>query len=276
MKRVYFFYFYISLSLFSFSSITSAAGNPWLISPETTSIQLSYVKQSTDELYAGETRGSLPDDLTQTTTWVDFAYGLADNMSIDARLGYSNFEFSTRQDESGTTDASLGLTWRFRDEFVHDTGPSAALRVGVTLAGDYTEGKINSIGDGASGAEISLIVGKIIAAKLSIATDVGYRYRDSGVDNERFASVRGFYSLTNQLHTSVGYSIVRANGNLDISDSQFMGNFTELAEDVDIVELSVAYQFAGSYQVGFGYGKVVDGRNTGRNKIASISLGRTF
>ncbi len=274
MKHTYLFF--IGLSLFSFSLIASAAGSPWLISPGTTSMQLSYVTQSADELYMGETKRPLPNDLTQTTVWVDFAYGIADNMAIDARLGYSDFEYSARQDENGTTDTLLGLTWRLRDEFVHDSGPSVALRMGVTLAGDYTAGKINSIGDGASGLEASLIVGKIITSKLSIAADAGYRYRDSGVDNERFASVRGFYSLTNQLHTSVRYSVVRANGSLDINDPEFAGNFTELAEDADIVELGLAYQFARGYQIGFGYGQVVDGRNTGINEIASISFGMTF
>jgi len=270
----HFYFFCIGLSLFS--SAASAANNPWLISPGATSIQLGYVTQSADKLYAGGAKMPLPDDLDQTTAWVDFTYGLADNMAIDARLGYSNFKFSPRQDESGTTDTLLGLTWRLRDEFIHDAGPSVALRMGVTLAGDYTAGKINSIGDGASGAEMSLIVGKIITRKLSIAANVGYRYRDSGVDNERFAAVRGFYSLTNQLHTSVGYSVVRANGNLDINDPEFMGNFTDLAEDADIVELGIAYQFAGRYQVGFGYGQVVNGRNTGLNEITSISLGMMF
>jgi len=281
MKHNYFFF--IGLSFFS--SITFAAGNPWLISPGTKSIQLSYVSQSADELYEGETKNPLPDDLSQKTIWVDFAYGLADNMAIDARLGYSNFEFSPRgEDESGTTDASLGLTWRLRDEFIYDTGPSVALRVGVTLAGNYTTEEINSIGDGASGAEISLLVGKIIAPKLSIAADAGYRYRDSGVDDELFASVRGFYSLTNQLHASVGYSVVRADGDLDLGEPEFEGSgppefrgrYTQVAEDADIIELGIAYQFARRYQVGFGYGQIVDGRNTGINDIASISLGMTF
>jgi len=280
MKHTYFFCIGFSL----FSSIASAAGNPWLMSPGTTTIQLSYVTQSADELYMGKTKSPLPADLDQTTTWISVAHGLADNMSIDARLGYSNFEFSPLQDESGTTDTLLGLTWRLRDEFIHDTGPSVALRMGFTLAGNYTAGKINSIGDGASGAEISLIVGKTITPKLSIAADAGYRYRDSGVDNELFTSVRGFYSLTNQLHASVGYSAVRANGSLDIGEPEFEGSgppefrgrFTELAEDANIVELGVAYQFAHRYQVGFGYGEVVDGRNTGLNKIANISLGVTF
>jgi len=271
MKHTYFY-----SVLFFLSSIASAAGNPWLMSPGVTTIQLSYVTQSADELYSGGTKAPLPDDLNQTTTWVDFAYGLADNMAIDARLGYSNFEFSPRQDESGATDALLGLTWRLRDELIHDAGPSVALRMGVTLAGDYTAGEINSIGDGASGAEVSLIVGKIITPTLSIAADAGYRYRDSDVDDELFASIRGFYSLTNQLHTSVGYSVVRANGDLDINDPEFRMNFTELAEDADILEFSVAYQFARRYQVGLNYGQVVDGRNTGLNEIAGISLGVMF
>ncbi len=272
MKHTYFF----CIGLSFFSSVASAAGNPWLISPGAKSLQLSYVAQSTDELYRGDTRTPLPDDLKQTTTWVDFAYGLADNMAIDARLGYSDVEFGTRPDEDGITDISLGLTWRIGDEFIQDTGPSVALRAGITLAGDYTEGQVNSIGDGASGAEISLIVGKIITPMFSVSADAGYRYRDSDVDNELFASVRGFYSLTHQLHTSVGYSVIRADGGLDIGGPGFTGDFTEVAEDVDIVELAVAYQFARSYQIGLGYGQVVGGRNTGLYDIASISFGMTF
>lgn len=256
--------------------IVSAAGNPWIVARGSTSLQLSYIEQSADEFNAGKTKGTLPAELSQTTTWVDVVHGITEDISVDARLGHASSEFSPLQEESGMTDSMFGATWRFRDEFLHDGVPTLAVRVGVTLEGDYTAGQINSIGDGSSGLEASLIAGKVITPEFSVFGDVGYRYRGSGVDDDLFASVNGLYNISRQLHANVGYSIVQAEGDLDIGAAGFTGDFTRVAEDVEMFELGLVYQFAHCYHAGISYGEVVGGRNTGLNDITGVSVGMTF
>lgn len=267
---------FVCASLMLCTPLVSAAGNPWLAAPGSTSLQLSYIKQSTDEFNAGKTKGTLPAELSQTTTWVDVVHGITEDISVDARLGHASSEFSPLQEESGMTDTMLGVTWRFRDEFIHEGVPTLAVRVGVTLEGDYTAGQINSIGDGSSGLEASLIAGKVITPEFSIFGDVGYRYRGSGVDDDLFGSINGLYNFNKQLHANIGYSIVQADGDLDIGAPGFTGDFTRVAEDVEMFELGLVYQFARCYHAGISYGEVVDGRNTGLNEITGVSVGMTF
>ena len=56
----------ISGVLLSFPMMAAAAGSPWLPAPESTSVQVSLVNQSADQLWAGDQRVDLPADRDQT------------------------------------------------------------------------------------------------------------------------------------------------------------------------------------------------------------------
>lgn len=265
-----------SLALFA-SGAVMADGSPWIGSPGSTSVYISNVLQSADELYVGSEDGELPDDLEQRTQWLSVSHVLSDDIVVDLKAGYAESEFLDSNADAGSTDSSIGLTWRLRDEFLADSWlPSVAVRGAINIAGDYREGELPSIGDGASGAETSLIVGKVFNNVFAASGEVGYRFRDSGVDDDIFVNINAYAQLNDQLSASLGYHQVSASGDLDIGGDGFTGDFTEVAEDTRVVDFGLTYEFASRISVTASYGEVVGGRNTAKSEISAVSVGYTF
>ena len=95
-----------------------AEGTPWLAIPGETSLQLSTVFQSTDAFRQNDDKNQLPADLDLDTIWLSLTHGISDNLAVDFRTGYAESDFAPVGEESGRTDTTLGLTWRFVDEFL--------------------------------------------------------------------------------------------------------------------------------------------------------------
>ena len=147
------------------SQMCLADGSPWLPEPGSTSVSVSQVHQTADELYIKEDKNDLPDDLDLETTFLSVSHGLNDDIALDFRTGYarSTFDPAAPTHESGRTDTNIGVSWRVIDEFISDYNlPSTVLRAGVILQGNYDTGNINAIGDGADGLELSVVSGKVI------------------------------------------------------------------------------------------------------------------
>lgn len=256
-----------------------AEGSPWLTNPGETVVQFSVVSQEADKLYAGENRVDVPvGDLEQMTYWLSLSHGLSDNLAMDARLGYSQTDSTAGLEQDGIADTTVGLTWRFHDEFLSDEGlPSAAIRVAATLAGDYDTGQISAIGDGASGFEASIILGKVFNNQFAASADIGYRYRDSDVPNEMFLNLSAFYTINDQLSAHVAYHRVDARDGLDIGGPGFSPDrFPEVEEDYDSFEIGISYAVAPEFYLGLSYGAIVDGRNAPESDIVSASVGYSF
>jgi len=265
-----------SLALFA-SGAVMADGSPWIGTPGSTSVNISNVLQSADELYVGSEDGDLPDDLKLRTQWLSIGHVVSDDLVVDIKLGYAESEFLDSNADSGSTDSSVGLTWRLRDEFLADSWlPSVAVRGAVNIAGAYSEGELPSIGDGASGAEASIIVGKVFNNVFAASSEVGYRYRDSGVDDDIFVNINAYAQVNDQFSASLGYHQISASGDLDIGGQGFTGDFTEVAEDVRVVDFGLTYEFQSRINVTASYGEVIGGRNTAKSEISAISVGYTF
>ncbi|OUS28902.1 hypothetical protein A9Q99_11030 [Gammaproteobacteria bacterium 45_16_T64] len=265
-----------SVALFAAGSAL-ADGSPWLGSPGNATISTTQIFQTADKLYVGDDDMDLPDDLTQTTQWYSVSKVVSDNLSVDAKFGFAESDFVDSAGDTGTTDSTIGATWRVRDEFLSDSWlPSIAIRGAINVAGNYDEGEVTSIGDGASGAEASIIVGKVFNNVIALSTEIGYRYRDSGVDNDAFVNVNSYFQLTDGLSVSAGYHIVDAQGDLDLNDSEFTGDFTELAEDNTLADINVSYEFDNRLSITLTRASVLDGRNTAKSDISALSVGYTF
>ena len=96
--------------------------------------------------------------------------------------------------------------------------PSIALRGGAIIEGSYTPGWINSIGDGASGLEISALAGKYLADWLAVSGEVGYRDRDEGVPADLFVNLSGGVLFEN-IGLGINYKLVDAQSGLQIGVS---------------------------------------------------------
>ena len=84
---------YLSVLLFIAPQLF-AQGTPWLPAPSHTSITFSYVYQEANELFAGETRSPLSDDLTQATKWLNLSHGLSENIALDGQIGFADSNLS--------------------------------------------------------------------------------------------------------------------------------------------------------------------------------------
>ena len=255
-----------------------ANDNPWLITPGDSHIQTSYIYQSNDEFYLGQDKNTLPDDLTQHSAIIQFSHGLSDNLAIDISTGYSSAEFEPQDDDSGIIDSKIGLSWRFHDEFIEDgLWPSAAVRVGAIIAGDYETGQIYSIGDGADAVEASLNLGRVFNSYFALSGNVGLRFREDDVPNERFLNLNSHFTVTPTLSLSAGYHLVDSRGNLDIGGPGFSPDrFPETEEDSEVITLGANVAIDSSISLGVTYGEVIDGRNTLDAQIISASVGISF
>ena len=270
--------------------------SPWLPAPGAGFFNLSYVSQNATEFYRQEqkvqTPGPMPgQNLGQHTVWLSGMYGLSDEIAIDFRVGAARSYFGSRtgmgdpipptggRDKySGVADSNIGVTWRIVDELVKPSLPSIALRGGAIIAGSYTPGYINSIGDGASGFEVSALAGKYFMDRFAVSGEVGYRDREGDVPADFFLNVSGGV-LVDNIGLSVNYKLVDAQSGLQIGVSPFTpigGVFPLLEEDVHFLSGTVTLNVTDTMNLGLSYGEVIDGRNTSKSKVFSATMSYMF
>ena len=264
----------VAVATIATGSLAFADGSPWLPDPETGSITISYVSQNATELYRASKKMTLADDLRQETVSVQGTYGLSDEFAMDLRMGFAKSEYTpaVRDNFRGLTDTNVGVVWRVADELVRPSLPSVALRAGAIIAGDYETGHINAIGDGGNGVELSAIVGKFFADRFALSSEFGYRDRDNNIPSDFFMNVSGGVLVTNAIGLSINYKLVDALSGLDIGEAPF----PQVEEDVHFLGGTATFNTTDTTNVGVSYGEVLDGRNTAKSKVWSVSLGYSF
>ncbi|OHX36988.1 hypothetical protein BJL95_20045 [Methylomonas sp. LWB] len=275
----------LKLVILTLSSSVHAASNPWLPEPGSLNTVLSYVFQTADDFYFGNTKAELPTDLDQHTASLYLEYGLTDNIAIDARLGYAASDFlKTGADGpspfadslDGLTDTNLGIRWRALDELVGDWA-TVTLRAAGIVEGSYKTGAINAIGDGASGGEFSTLIGRYFENGLSLSAEIGYRTRNSPVPDEFFANLRSGYAITSKLGVGVSYQVAESLGGIDIGGPGFtFARFPALNEDSQIFGLDLSYRVTPKAFVSVNYGTTLTGRNTSNQDIVGVNFGYSF
>ncbi len=265
--------------LLASSSVVMAEGSPLLPAPGTSSLNLEAVYQTGDEFYLGSKKIDLGGDLDQTTYWLKLGYGLTDSIALDGRVGYSETDFEgSPTDQRDLADSNIGVTWRLVDEFIsEDNLPSLAVRFGATIAGNYSTGAIDSLGDGAHSADLSFLAGRVLNDKIAVSAEVGYRVREGSVPEEIFYSASGYYFLNPVLSFSLSYQVVDSRGDLDIGTPEFTAErFNEVKEDNQRIALGFAYNINHQFSLTGGWANVVDGRNTLLSDTYSLSAGYAF
>lgn len=262
-----------------------ADGSAWLSEPGTGFVNVSYVHQTADEFYQAEQKRATPaggEDLSQGTVWVNLDYAMTDSLAVDIQMGWAKSDFvvidpgpAPEDSYSGLVDTTVGLTWRLVDEAISDA-PSVAVRVGGILAGDYDTGYINALGDGGSGYEVSLIVGKFLGDRFGLSGELGYRDRDSDIPSEIYANVSALWLLNDSVTLGLDYQQVNSKSGLDIGAPDFSPQrFPELEEDTQSVGLRLFWNL-GNVGLNLFHGRVVDGRNTAASGITGATVSYFF
>ena len=274
----------VAVATIATGSLAFADGSPWLPDPETGSITISYVSQNATEFYHPN-KDPLKDNLSQDTVWVAGRYGLSDEFAIDLRVGgaRSKYRYPSpdipigQESYSGLTDTNIGIVYRVVDELVSPSLPSIALRAGGIISGNYKTGSANAIGDGGNGLELSAIVGKFFADRFALSGEFGYRDRDNNIPSDFFMNVSGGVLVTNAIGLSINYKLVDALSGLDIGEAPFTpARFPQVEEDVHFLGGTATFNTTDTTNIGVSYGEVLDGRNTAKSKVWSVSLGYSF
>ena len=265
------------------ASLANADGSPWLPIPKSGSLGISYVSEDAETFYRGTTNVNLPfGGLEQQSIYLSADYGVTDSIALDVQAAHVSVSGDAPSppgppDQDGWADVNVGATWRFIDEYINPAAPSMALRVGVTVAGDYEAALPTSTGDGADGVEASVILGKIFDDRFALSTEVGYRNRSDDVPNETFINAKAFvvvgerWILNAQLHKTM------ASGNLDIGGSGFSpARFPETTEDIERFGLGAEFNLTPAFNVGVSWFKVTDGRNTAEFDTIAATLTYRF
>ena len=281
------------------SQTALSQGTPWIAEPRTGSITVSSYEQTAMEFYRGTETEKGPLEatgahLSQNTVWFHANYALSDAIAVDLQAAWARSFISGavgpsggRERYSGLYDTSLSVTWRFLDELVSNT-PSVAARVGVTIPGVYDTGYINSIGDGGSGIEGSLILGKFWSVA-GVSAELGYRQRGSttvnpdavgatkgeeiDIPSEVFMNFWLFVPIGSRRRLSANYRIVNATSGLDIGGVGFSpSRFPGLEEDSQLFGLQFFGPLFGSVSAHVFYGRVVGGRNTAMSSVLGGGL----
>jgi len=266
--------------IFLISAPAWTAGSPWLPIPKSGFVQLSYLTESAEEYYRGNTLVAASfQQIDQDTIWLDADYGWTDNLALDFQIGYSDVstEAAWPPDRDGITDISLGVTWRVLDEYINLNAPSVALRLGATIGGGYDVGGPTDIGDDANGIDVSVIVGKIIGNWAALSGEIGCRTRDSNVPHETFLNAQAYLFASSQVTLRAQYYNAMASGSLDIGGPGFSpSRFPETVEDVERIGLGAIFNASPKLALGLHWFNVIDGRNTADFDTIAATFSYTF
>ncbi len=262
-----------------------ADASAWLPEPRTGFASISQVHQAAEEFYRGQSKRPTPaggEELSQSTTWVTLDYGLTDSLALDLQLGWAESDFvvispgpAPKDGYSGMVDTTLGLIWRVLDEAIHDA-PSVAVRVGAIVAGNYDTGYINSLGDGGSGFEASLVVGRFLGDRFAVNGEVGYRKRGNDIPQSVLANAGVLWLLGDRVTLGVDYQMENSESGLDIGDPDFAPRrFPELDEDQHSLGLQIFWNL-GRVGVSVFHRQVIEGRNTAVNDVTGATMSIFF
>lgn len=270
------------------AALTSAPALAGEISPWTPvagglEAEVAVSRQQADQFYAGTALGGIPTgaELEQDAVTLLASYGISERLAADLEIGYANSKFpivpglAPNGGTDGLTDFKLGLRFKVLDE-LGGAPLTATLGVAAIIDGGYQTGAISAIGDGGSGAQFALALGKQIGP-FSLSTDIGYRTKSSNVPNELFGSVQGSFAVTNGISLYGGLAFVDSKGNLDIGGPGFSpARFPEVEEDFKLWTVGASATITGSASVNLTYGEKFDGRNTAKSNVIRMGVGYAF
>lgn len=261
-----------------FMSGAALGQSPWLPQPHRLQLNPTYTFQTYDEFWMGKKKTDLPDDIDQHTFSLALDYAVFEDFALDLTVGYTWTYFSPPGedfDDNGLTDTRIGARYRFVNEFDYASWwiPTLTVRVGAILQGTYDTGMPFAPGDGASGFETSLLLGKVFGdTGFAVNAEAGYRHRTEDVPEDFFASIGVSQTLFERLTVSVAFQHVDALSGLDIGEPKFdPSRFPEVEEDSETIQAGLGYTFNAHHHLGVFGAWTVDGRNTGEKSIVGIT-----
>lgn len=270
------------IALISTSFAAAQAGSPWLLPERKANFNVTYVYQNYQDFWLGTEKAELPDDITQNSIFFGLDYGLTDRIALDFATGYSRASFSPPgeavDDISGLYDTTFGLRFGLVDEYEKPGAPTVTLRVGGIIQGSYEASNVHSPGDGASGVELSMLVGKSWADPgFGLTGELGFRDRNENVPADFFGSAGFYKTFLRRGSFSTMYRRNQGLSGLDIGGPGFSPDkFPQLKEINDNLEFGVGVTDEGGRYYGFLVARTLNGRNTGEKTALGVTFNVPF
>lgn len=270
----------IALCVAMVASPTFADGSPWLPEDGSTSLSVELSTSSTTDFFRGDDSVDLGGDLDSAFLWFNAQYGYDDVWAFDFRTGYAQREFENNpSDQEDISDTSLGVSYQFVNEFENENGwPTVSARAGFTIGGDYQTDEIDAIGDGASGLDLSLLVGKSLTPLIAVSGDLTFRQRDDDVADGIKYQFSGFYTTP---IPGVGVQIsaagIRTDSDLNLGEAGVgVEQLPQTDRDSDWLILGVNGGFDNGIGVSFAFANLLSARNVADGNVGTFSLSYNF
>lgn len=255
--------------------------SPWTPAEGSGEVEISYTRQEADTFNPGDAQAPLPRELSQDSILLTLSYGISQRLAADVKIGYAKTSFLTdpmlapEGGLNGLNDVFVGLRYKALDE-AEGAPITATLGVAAIIDGGYRTGALPAIGDGGSGGQVALALGRNIGP-FSLSGDIGYRTRSNNVPDEVFGAVNASISPIPGISLYGGVSFVNSTSGLDIGGPGFSpARFPEVEEDYKIWSLGASASLSDRMSANIGYGKKFDGRNTARSDFFRVGLGFSF
>ena len=261
------------------STAVLAEGSPWVPGDGEFRVSAELLTGSSDKFFIGDVSTNLGGDIEGTFLWLNGAYGYDDRWAFDLRTGYAQSQFETNPiEQEDISDTSIGVTYQFINEFAVDNGlPTIAVRAGYTLGGDYETDVIDAIGDGASGFDLSLLVGKTLNDQFTVAGDLTFRQRDDDVADAVKYLLSGFYNTpVPGLGLSLGVGGSRTDSNVNIEPGFNQDLFPQTDRDLDVVIGGANYGFENGIGLSLSYLALLDGTNVSDTDVTTFSISYSY
>jgi hypothetical protein len=254
--------------------------SPWLPIPGQVTLNLGFTQQSAKAAYIGSTEvplsaitGGAAQKYERTNTTFRLGYGISDALALDLSLGSGRVKVGAADNDSGSQDSVLGLSWRALDEFENPSVPTLTLRAAGIFKGSYEGQRLAAIGNDENGFEASVLVGKQVTPNWSLWAELGVQDRSGKVPTASFFELGTRLNVVSGLSVSLGYAGKKYGGNLDIGGPGFSpARFQEVKAERGVTKLGLAFAFAGNQALSLNLGKVTSGRNTTKDdSLAGLS-----
>jgi len=268
----------ISTVALNLASAALANGiSPWTPAAGSGEAEISYTRQHADDFNPGDARAPLPARLSQYSVLLSVSYGIAQRLTADIKIGDAKTGFVTDPVWSpdggldGLNDVFIGIRYKMLDEA--DGAPfTATLGLAGIIDGDYTTGALSAIGDGGSGGQAGVALGRSIGP-VSLSGSIGHRTRSNNIPDEVFGALNASISPVSGVLLYGGVSFADSTSGIDIGGPAFSpARFSEVEEDYKILSGGASASLADAISANIGYGQKFDGRNTVRSEFLRVGL----
>ncbi len=268
--------------LISLLALTSGnliyAHSPWISTPNEFNTTVSYTFESFSNFWRGNKKATLANRIEQETVSLDLDYAFTPEFSLDLRLGYAKSD-ANGTGSDGLIDTHVGLKWLLLNEFTQRNKflPTLTFRSAIIIEGTYDVGVVSAIGDGASGINNSILIGKSLTENFGLFSSINYKIFNHKVPNQISISAGLYQNIIDKLSVNLVYSFNKASSGISIDDPLFNpSRFPELNEISHNAEASLSYIFSKNKIISFLVARTLDGENTGQKTIFSFSFSNVF